>query len=300
MRQLTLPSLMPGKAQRDGSARTRRGTSPRAAGKNRRAPLRRRAPRWLMRLARPAVVSTVAALILLAGLVTWRSGGAEALGEALLSWSGSAGFAVKEVLVMGRVETPAEQILAALDVRKGSPLFAFSPAAARERLLSLGWVREARVERRFPNVVYVDLEERRPAAIWQDSGKFALVDETGALIGADAVSRFTSLRTIVGPDAPEEFGALFSVLGTRPEMMAHVTAAVRVGGRRWNLTLDNGMTVLLPEKGVAKAWRTLAEAVQDSALMERDVVHIDLRIPDRMVLRLTPEAAKLRGSDQGA
>jgi len=287
MRQLTFPSLLTRKA-------------PRGAGKSRRAPLRRRAPRWLMHLARPAVASTAAALILLVGFVTWRSGGVEVLGEALLSWTGSAGFAVEEVLVVGRVETPADQILAALDVRKGSPLFAFSPAAARERLLALGWVREARVERRFPDVVYVDLEERRPAAIWQNAGKFALVDEAGAVIGADAVSRFASLRIIVGPDAPDKFAVLFAALETRPEMLEHVTAAVRVGGRRWNLKLDNGMTVLLPEEGIATAWRTLGDAARDSALMERDLVHIDLRIPDRLVLRLTPGAAKVRGEDQGA
>jgi len=299
MRQLTFLSLLPRKAPRGGPAKTGRAAPARGAGKSRRTSLRRRAPRWLTRLARPVVISA-AALIVVAGFAVWRSGGAQALSGAVLAWTGSAGFAVEEVLVVGRVETPADQILAALDVRKGSPLFAFSPTAARERLLALGWVREARVERRFPDVVYVDLEERRPAAIWQNAGKFALVDETGALIGADAVSRFASLRIIVGPDAPDKFATLFAALETRPDMLAHVTAAVRVGGRRWNLKLDNGMTVLLPEEGIAKAWRTLADAVRDSALMERDIVRIDLRIPDRLVLRLTPEAAKARGEDQGA
>jgi len=204
------------------------------------------------------------------------------------------------VLVVGRVETPADEILAALDVRRGSPLLAFSPAAARERLLALGWVRDARVERRFPNVVYVQLEERHPAAIWQNAGRLSVVDETGAVIGDDAVPRFATLRVIVGPDAPGQFAALFAVLETRPEMLEHVTAAVRIGGRRWNLRLANDMTVLLPEQNVAAAWRVLADAVRDGALMERDLVHIDLRIPDRLVLRLAPGAAQVRGDDRGA
>lgn len=300
MRQLTLPSMLPRRSARKGRAKAPRTTASRNAAISRRAARKRRAPRWLAGLLRPAVASVAVLAVLFGATVSWRSGGMDALGGAVLAWTGSAGVAVSDVLVVGRVETTAGQILAALDVREGSPLLAFSPAAARERLLALGWVRDARIERRFPNVIYVHLEERHPAAIWQHAGRFTLVDETGAVIGDEAVPRFSSLRVIVGPDAPEQFAALFSALETRPEMLEHVTAAVRVGGRRWNLRLANGMTVLLPEQDIATAWRVLADAVRDSALMERDLVHIDLRIPDRLVLRLSPGAARERGPDRGA
>lgn len=296
MRQLTLPSLTP----RKGPAGKRRRSAVRGAAKPRKAPFMRWAPRWLLNLSRPAASALAVAVILIGGVVFWRGGGADALGAAILDWTGSAGIAVEEVLVVGRAETSADRILAALDVRKGSPLFAFSPSAARERLLALGWVRDARVERRFPNVIYVDIEERRPAAIWQNAGTFALVDDSGAVIGREPVARFPSLRIIVGPDAPESFAALFAALATRPEMLEHVKAAVRVGGRRWNLNLDNGMTVLLPEEGIARAWRILANAAGSASLLERDVVQIDLRIPDRLVLRLAPAAAKEGDADGGA
>ncbi len=300
MRQLTFPTFLPRGAAKKGAAKASRRTSSRGAATKRRALRKQRAPRWLLRLRRPAIMGAVALIVLSGGVGAWRSGGLDALGGAVLAWTGSAGVAVRDVLVAGRVETPAAEILTALDVRKGSPLLAFSPAAARERLLALGWVRDARVERRFPNVVYVHLEERRPAAIWQNAGRLALVDETGAVIGDEAVARFSSLRVIVGPDAPEQFATLFAALETRPEMLEHVTAALRIGGRRWNLRLANGMTVLLPEQDIATAWRVLADAVRDSALLERDLVHIDLRIPDRLVLRLTPAAAQGRGDDRGA
>ena len=300
MRQLTLPSVLSRAAAQKGSAHAPRRTSSGDNPRSRRAPVKRRAPRWLLAHMRPTLAAVVALTIVSGVAVAWRNGGLEAFGGAVVAWTGSAGVAVKEVLVVGRAETPADQILTALDVRKGSPLLAFSPAAARERLLALGWVRDARVERRFPNVVYVQLEERYPVAIWQNAGRLALVDETGAVIGEEAVSRFSSLRVIVGSDAPGQFGALFATLETRPEMLEHVTAAVRVGGRRWNLQLANGMTVLLPETNVVNAWRVLADAVRDSALMERDIVHIDLRVPDRLVLRLTPGAAQGRGDDRGA
>ena len=300
MRQLTFPSVISRKVAPEGAAKVPQRASSRNAPRGRRAPIKRRAPLWPAGLLRPAILGAVALILLSGGALAWRNGGMDALGGALVSWTGSAGVAVGQVLVVGRVETPADQILAALDIRKGSPLLAFSPAAARERLLALGWVRDARVERRFPNVVYVHLEERHPAAIWQNAGRLALVDETGTVIGDEAILRFPSLRIIVGPDAPAQFAALFAALETRPEMLEHVTAAVRIGGRRWNLQLANGMTVLLPEQEIAAAWRMLADAVRNSALMEKDLIHIDLRIPDRLVLRLTPAAAQGRGDGRGA
>lgn len=300
MRQLTLPSVLRRGPAQTGRAKAPRGRPRRTAAKDGRASRRRPAPRRLAGLGRSLVVAAAALTVALGGAVTWRSGVVDVLGAMAVGWTASAGFGVAEVLVVGRVETPPGRILAALDVREGSPLLAFSPAAARERLLALGWVRNARVERRFPNVVYVHLEERLPAAIWQNAGALTLVDETGAEIGDEAVSRFSSLPVIVGPDAPEQFAALFATLESRPEMLEHVTAAIRVGGRRWNLRLDNGMTVLLPENDVARAWRLFADAARDSALMERDLVHIDLRIHDRLVLRLRPTALQAPDPDGGA
>jgi len=300
MRQLTLPSLLPRRAAPNGAVKTPRRRPAGKLQRNRRVPIVRRAMNWLPRSLRPTIAGALAVVVAGSAAVAVMGGGVDALGAAALRWTASAGIAVKEVLVVGRVETPADEILAALDVRKGSPLLAFSPTAARERLLALGWVKDARVQRRFPDVVYLRLEERRPAAIWQHDGRLALVAADGAVIGEEAVSRFPSLRVIVGADAPEQFAALSAALESRPEMLAQVVAAVRVGGRRWNLRLANGMTVLLPEQEIAAAWRVLADAVRDNALLERDIVHIDLRLPDRLVLRLAPGAVRDRGEERGA
>jgi len=300
MRQLTLLSMLPRGVAQDRPARPPR---PKSRGRNprsRRVSVARRTAKWLPRSLRSTVASAVVLSVVVgAGVVAW-NGGLHALGKAVLDSTASAGIAVRKVLVVGRVETPADQIMAALDVSKGSPLLAFSPTAARERLLALGWVKEARVERRFPDVIFLQLEERHPVAIWQHDGRLALVDAEGAVIGEEAVPRFPSLLVIVGADAPERFAALSAVLETRPEMLAHVAAAVRVGGRRWNLRLANGMTVLLPEQDVAAAWRVLADAARDKELLERDIVHIDLRLPDRLVLRVAPGAAREREQERGA
>lgn len=303
MRQLTLPSIY--RQARDADQAGNGGGRPAVTRGAARSPVRRprgfaikhRAPRWLVGLFRPrmmaACLAAVAVVVAVAG-----AGGPATVGEAaksrLIAWTGSLGLAVGEVLVEGRRETPAAEVLAALQVRYGTPLFAFSPQEARNRLLGIGWVRDARVERRLPGTIFVDLEERNPAAIWQHRGDFALVDATGAVIGSEDVGRFAGLRLVVGDDAPPHFAALFEILNAEPDLAPKVRAAVRVGGRRWNLQFDNGITVLLPETGIAEAWATLAKLARVGALLDRDIARIDLRSPDRMIVRLSPGAARER------
>ena len=299
MRQLTLPSLYP---RRAAKAAPTAGAKPLRRTKSRRLnSLKRRLPAWAERSLRPAVLGSLAVILLSLSVAAWRSGGFAQLGvdtgEAIVSWSASAGMAVNNVLVEGRNKTPSERILAALNVQRGMPLFAFSPAEGRERLLALGWVKDARVERRLPDTIFVDLIERQPAAIWQNKGQFALVDETGAVIGAEDVAQYMHLKVIVGEDTPENFGELFNMLESQPDLKERVVAAVRVGSRRWNVKLDNDMTVLLPEGDIAAAWAALARAAEESALLERNVTRIDLRMPNRMTVRRAADPES--GGDKG-
>jgi cell division protein FtsQ len=81
------------------------------------------------------------------------------------------------------------------------------------------------------------------------------------------------------------------MLSQKPALFARVRAAVRVGSRRWDVRLKNGIKVHLPEAQPADAWSRLAELAAEHRIFERDVAAIDLRLPDRLVLRLTPEAA---------
>lgn len=290
MRQLTLPAL--NARRRADKMKPPASKFTRAGFKRRKASLIRRMPAWMVRAIRPAIIASITLIMLSGGILAWRTGAIAALGEAtgqsVLTWTGSAGMAVGNVLVEGRKNTPAERILTALEVTRGMPLFAFSPEKARERLLALGWVKDARIERRLPDTIFVNLVERRPAAIWQNKGKFALVDETGAVIGIEDIERYGDLRVIVGPDAPENFAELFDMLESQPDLKDRVVAAVRIGARRWNVQLDNDMTVLLPEGDIERAWATLATAVAENELLERNVTRIDLRMGDRVTVRRAP------------
>lgn len=231
-----------------------------------------------------------------ASVYLWKSGAVgnayEEAAAAMLAESARLGLAVNDVLVEGRNRTAADAVLAALAVRRGLPLLAFDPGSAKERLERLNWVRAASVERRFPGTILVRLAERRPLALWQQGGKLALVDDTGTVITRDDIGRFADLPIVVGKDAPQEAPALLAMLESEPELNAQVTAAVRVSGRRWDVRLGGNVDVRLPEDRADTAWRRLAEMNRTYGLLRRGVVVIDMRMEDRLVLKLSPDAMR--------
>ena len=256
------------------------------------------------RMIRPArrhrIMMTVAVVIGLGAAGTgswwvWQSGWIQR-SVADAKWSviaGSArlGFSVSEIFVEGRHETERGRLRTALRLKRGAPILAFDPQAARRRVEDLPWVRSASVERHLPDVVHLRIVERRPLALWQRDGNFTLIDTEGKVIPAQLLDRFNRLMVVVGRDAPKHAAVLLTMLASQPALAIRVTAAVRVGGRRWNLHLDDQITVRLPEDGQLAAWNQLAALERSHGLLERDLVAVDLRLPDRVVIRRAPAKA---------
>lgn len=261
----------------------------------------RRTQRWSMRW-RLAVLLFITGMVAGVGVGAWnlRQSGiiAQALTTAnseLTAWGDRqvvrVGLTVKHVFVTGRGETSKTQVLGAMGVRSGQSILDFDPAQARRHLLQLGWVEMARVERRLPDTILVHLSERQALALWQHKGRHVLIDRGGKPITRQNLARFAHLPVVVGKDAPAAAAALIDMLSQKPALFAHVAAAVRIGSRRWDVRLKNGIKVNLPEIQATDAWDRLAALVDEHRIFERDVAAIDLRLPDRLVLRLTPEAA---------
>ena len=200
-----------------------------------------------------------------------------------------AGLRVQNVVIEGRANTPEPLLLAALGVTKGSPILGFSLEAARQRIETLSWVEHATVERRLPGTIVVNLQERRPFAIWQNGGKFVLIDRAGQVVTHQDVANFRTLPLVVGAGAPSGAATLLDALTARPALQARVVAAVRVGERRWNLHMNNDTDVMLPEGHEVIALDRLLQLQQEHDLLDRPLVAIDMRLPDRLVLRPRPD-----------
>jgi len=242
-----------------------------------------------------------------AGTWAWFHGAPEMVADlredtarAVLNASARAGLAVTDVRIEGRVETDARDVRAVLDARKGAPILAFDPYAAKAELEKLSWVRRATVERRLPGTILVQLDERIPLALWQRQGRFTVIDSEGREIAGTDPARFADRPVVVGDDAPEHAAALVALLETEPALMKRINAAVRVGGRRWNLRLDNGIDVNLPETNAGAAYERLAQLARDNGLIDRDLVAVDLRLPDRLILRMGRDQPSAPGTPASA
>ena len=218
-------------------------------------------------------------------------------GSTVASWreklGAAAGLTVRDVVIEGREKTPEPMLRAALGVAPGDKLLGFSLEAARARIEQLAWVQSATVERRLPGTIVVTLQERRPFAVWQSAGKFVLIDRQGQVVAeqdpAKDATAFATLPLVVGTGAPEAAAALIDLLAAQPQLRTRVVAAVRVGERRWNLRLNNGGDVLLPEGQEAVAMAKLMELQASNQLLDRPLQTVDLRLADRLVVRPAPD-----------
>jgi cell division protein FtsQ len=266
--------------------------APRAKPK-RRAPIRLHLD--LSPVQKWAAIGVVVAAIGMSGWVVWRSGvvsrTARHAGEQVMAATAEAGMRISEITVVGRKRTPVDQLVTALAARYGEPILGLDIQAAKERLEALPSVRAAAIERRLPGALHLSIVERQPMALWQTEGRFVLVDRDGRSIPG-AIEGFEDLPLVVGEGAPQRAYELFAMLNSEPNLAARVKAATRVGNRRWTVKLDDvekGLEARLPETDAEGAWHRLAELEKDKSLSAKQITLIDLRVPERLILRSDPQ-----------
>jgi cell division protein FtsQ len=158
----------------------------------------------------------------------------------------------------------------------------------RERLLRFGWVQDARVSRRLPDTLVIDIVERIPSALWQDRQRLALIDSDGVVLDRVKIDNMPDLPLVIGPGANARAGQLKAILADAPAMQAQLASATWVGGRRWDLSFQSGEIVALPEgeQAARAAITKFAKVDQSNGLLGRGLVRFDLRVPGKMIVRL--------------
>ncbi|MBS0541355.1 MAG: FtsQ-type POTRA domain-containing protein, partial [Proteobacteria bacterium] len=201
-------------------------------------------------------------------------------------------FKLADVTVEGREYVERDAILAALNVHTGESLLSIDLQGARKRLEAIDWVSTATVERRMPDTLYVTLKERRPVAIWQKGSEYTLIDTNGRTVRASRMPPGAeSLLLLGGPGAPEHVGELLLLLAWEPAIAKQLRSAVWVGQRRWNLVLNNGTEIWLPEEDAVAALQRAAKLDGSYKLLSREFGVVDLRLPDKLYLRKRPADA---------
>lgn len=274
------------------AARVRRGAAPKARKAAPRVTvpkkIAKRIPVSEARINRWAAIAfglflaLIAAVVLVALNVPSRV--LTSLGEAI----GRAGFTVKRVDVVGLKHMDSAPVYRIALAQRSMAMPLVNVEEIRRELLGYGWVKDARVSRRLPDTLVVDIVERQPAALWQDNERLALIDSQGVVIDRVPVTQMPDLPLLIGPGANLQERSLNELLQSAPTLKPQLVSATWVGGRRWDLNLQTGETIALPEgQDAAKAALTkFADLDKSTGLLGRGLVRFDLRLPGKMIVRL--------------
>lgn len=201
------------------------------------------------------------------------------------------GFGISEIAITGLIQLREREILdaAGIDPRVALPFL--NVAQARETLESLPLVHSATVRKLYPDGVVINIVEREPYALWQVDGDVYVIAEDGEVIDYFRPDpRYLPLPQVVGEGAQLRLAEYFQLIDSAGALSQRIRAGTLVSERRWTLKLDNGMDVRLPENQPEEALQRLARLDAEHDLLEKDVIAIDLRMPDRVVVRLTAES----------
>jgi cell division protein FtsQ len=269
-----------------------------------RAGLEREQPNRLIELLerhlpnRAGVAATVLMLLGSAGFGIVKGGHLEqftsALSDSRNAIANSAGFRITTVAINGRKQLTQDEVLAIGGVNGRSSLLFLDAATVRDKLRANPWIADATILKLYPGRLQIDIVERSAFALWQQDGRLSVIADDGVVLEPYMSRRFIALPLVVGKGAETRARDFLALLARYPQVHAATKAAVFVGERRWNLRLEDGLDIRLPENDAGKALASLSKLDKEDRLFSRDIVAIDMRLPDRLTVQLSEDAARAR------
>jgi len=255
---------------------------------------------WLERYLpnRTGFALTVLMLLGSAGLGIVKGGHVDELVAALSdtrnALANSAGFRITTVAINGRKQLSQDEVLAIGGVNGRSSLLFLDAATVRDKLRTNPWIADATILKLYPGRLQIDIVERTAFALWQQDGRLSVIADDGAVLEPYMSRRFISLPLVVGKGADTRARDFLALLDRYPQVRSATKAAIFVGERRWNLRLKDGLDIRLPENDVGNALALLSKLDKDDRLFSRDITTVDMRLPDRLTVQLSEDAAKAR------
>ena len=205
---------------------------------------------------------------------------------------GAAGLSVQHFELTGVSHADRAAVLRIVRVYEKQDMPLVDLGEIRRDLLGLAWVEDARVSRRLPDTLAVDILEKQPAGVWQHDYKLSLIDAAGRVIApVDAASPLDKLPLVIGTDANLHAVELQKLIATQPSLKPLIEGATWIGGRRWDVRFQSGETLALPEgeEPARAALALFARKDSEARLLGQGIVRFDMRDSDRIVVRMSAE-----------
>ena len=220
----------------------------------------------------------------------------------VLDYIGQKGFSLGDIVVMQRGRTTKAELLDAVGLKRGDNLLKINLQQLKHRIEQLPWVRDVTLHRSFfPNVLNIEIAEKEVFAIWQLNERFYPLDFDGYVIEAD-YRPIKPILLVVGKGAAENIIPFLDMIKKiDPSYLPRIKVANYISGRRWNIILDDvreGITIKLPEEETETAWKKLIELDKIKGILKRKLTIIDLRLKDKVTVKLRKSKLKSKQAEQ--
>ncbi len=195
------------------------------------------------------------------------------------------GYRIKAVTIEGRKELSQKKILSLLNIQANQSIFDLNLEETHAKLIKNPWIHSVILAKRLPNTVFVQIKERTPIARWQNKGRLSVVDSEGVILTTKRMKDFSKFPIVIGKDAPAHVPEIIKELKSSPTLYNRVTALTLVSDRRWNVQIDHKIEIKLPQNNIISAWKHLEKIEKENKVLNNTVVSIDLRLPDRLIIR---------------
>lgn len=204
-----------------------------------------------------------------------------------------AGFEVKNVEILGMKQVDELKVYNMIFESKDLSMPMIDIEKIRADIIKNGWVEDVRVTRRLPDTLVVEVLERQPVAVWQNAGKYSLIDGSGIILEDVTQSNALGLPLIVGEGANKKIENLNALLDEAPALKPQVIGANWIGNRRWDIVFKTGETLSLPEgdKLASKTLLNFARMDGVNRLLGQGIIRFDMRDPKRAYVRLKSKDA---------
>jgi cell division protein FtsQ len=258
--------------------------------------------RWTSKIALlPRGIGVVGLVLLLAGTLGYGAVAGQHV-PAIVGWlkdardvtANSLGFRIAAISLSGQKEVSREEVLTTAGVTGRASLLFLDADAARAQLKANPWIADAAVLKLYPDRLQITVTERQAFALWQKDGQVSVIAADGTVLEPFVEDRYLALPLVVGPGAAQAAKDFLAIVGHYPAIRSVLRASILVAERRWNLRLENGIDVRLPETNVEQALDRLIALDRDKKILSRDITMIDLRLADRVTVHLSDTAAQAR------
>ena len=193
------------------------------------------------------------------------------------------GFTINNIQILGIKNITKETIIKSVNNEKQSNILNVNLLNIYNNLRNNDWVEELYIERVLPNTIKISIIEKEAIGIWQYEMSNKLITKNGEIISTANINKFKiDLPIIHGNHANKNANSILKILETNKVLTKNIWSLDYINNRRWNLHFKQGIIVLLPSKGVLKAWNEIIKLQRSYDVLNLGLTELDLRNPNKI------------------